>query len=247
MTPTSSNLPPDIMDLVLHIADDWILDKAWARIVPLSAFAYSSGFTGSFNSTAKYLALTRASSTWSQLVSHLPHPPLSYNEIASLYSNPQAQLVSGWPRDYILRQILSLSFLTLLGIHLLYFVFAGLSFQYIFNHEMMRHPRFLKNQVKLEIQTSLKAFPVMTLLTLPWFQAEVMGYSKLYDGADTYGYFYLFASVILWVTLFSLTVALFMFFVQVSFVHRLLYLLDTSMAAYSFHLQAHPQASSQMD
>ncbi len=67
---------------------------------------------------------------------------------------------------------------------------------------MMRHPRFLKNQVKLEIQTSLKAFPVMTLLTLPWFQAEVMGYSKLYDGADTYGYFYLFASVILCVTLF---------------------------------------------
>ena len=59
----------------------------------------------------------------------------------------------------------------------------------------MRHPRFLKNQVRLEIQTSLRAFPVMTLLTLPWFQAEVRGYSMLYDGLDTYGYFYLFASV----------------------------------------------------
>ncbi|KAF8899919.1 hypothetical protein CPB84DRAFT_1779714 [Gymnopilus junonius] len=45
---------------------------------------------------------------------------------------------------------------------------------------MMRHPRFLKNQVKLEIQSSLRAFP-------------------LYDGLDTYGYFYLFVSVPLWV------------------------------------------------
>ncbi|KAG6896658.1 hypothetical protein C0992_006857, partial [Termitomyces sp. T32_za158] len=60
---------------------------------------------------------------------------------------------------------------------------------------MMRHPRFLKNQIKLEIQCSLRAFPVMMLLTLPWFQAEVMGYSRLYDGLDTYGYFYLVASV----------------------------------------------------
>lgn len=234
------------MDLVLNIADDWVLDKAWARVVPLSAFAASSEIFGSLNSTAKYLALAGSPSTWSQLVSHLPHPPLSYNEIALL--NPQSQqLISGWPRDYIPRQIVSLSLLTLIGIHLLYFVFAGLSFQYIFNHEMMRHPRFLKNQVRLEIQTSLQAFPVMTLLTLPWFQAEVMGYSKLYDGVDTYGYFYLFASVPLCVTPLESTVDLLTFLLQVSLVHRLLYLLDTSMAAYSFHLQAHPQASSQMD
>lgn len=59
----------------------------------------------------------------------------------------------------------------------------------------MRHPRFLKDQIKLEIQCSLRAFPGMTLLTLPWFQAEVMGYSKLYDGLDTYGYLYLVAQV----------------------------------------------------
>jgi len=63
---------------------------------------------------------------------------------------------------------------------------------------MMRHPRFLKNQVKLEIQTSVRAFPGMMILTLPWFQAEVMGYTKLYDGLDTYGYFYLVFSVVLY-------------------------------------------------
>jgi lathosterol oxidase len=60
---------------------------------------------------------------------------------------------------------------------------------------MMNHPRFLKNQVKLEIQCSLRAFPGMTLLTLPWFQAEVRGYSKLYDNVDDYGFAYLIFSV----------------------------------------------------
>ncbi|KAK0199864.1 fatty acid hydroxylase [Desarmillaria ectypa] len=102
---------------------------------------------------------------------------------------------SSWSRDYIPRQIISLSVLTLLGIHVLYFIFAWLSYKFIFNHNMMRHPKFLPNQVRLEIITSVQAFPVMTLLTLPWFQAEVMGYSKLYDGLDTYGWPYLFASI----------------------------------------------------
>ena len=186
------------MDLLLGIADDWALDKVYGRLVPLSAFGSSQDFVTSLNGTTKFLPFvsSTADSTWSQLVSRLPHPPLTHEDFASLYTNaPSIQQISAWPRDYIPRQILSISVLTLIGIHVLYFLFAGLSYQYIFNHEMMRHPRFLKNQVKLEIQTSLRAFPGMTLLTLPWFQAEVRGYSKMYDGLDTYGYFYLFASV----------------------------------------------------
>ena len=99
------------------------------------------------------------------------------------------------PREYIPRQLISLCVITLIGIHVLYFLFAWISYKFIFNHEMMKHPRFLKDQVKLEIQSSLRSFPGMMLLTLPWFQAEVMGYSKMYDGLDTYGYFYLLASV----------------------------------------------------
>jgi len=81
------------------------------------------------------------------------------------------------PRECISRQLISLCVITLIGIHVLYFLFAWLSYRFIFNHEMMNHPRFLEDQVKLEIQT------------------KVMGYSKLYDGLDTYGYFYLLASV----------------------------------------------------
>ena len=139
------------MDLVLSICDDYVFDKFWAKLIPLSAFS--------------------------------PSPDSHSVEL------------SAWPRDYIPRQLISLCIITLIGIHVLYFLFAWISYKFIFNHEMMKHPRFLKNQVQLEIQTSLRSFPGMLLLTLPWFQAEVMGYSKMYDGLDTYGYFYLIASV----------------------------------------------------
>ncbi|KAN0073584.1 hypothetical protein V8E55_012191 [Tylopilus felleus] len=121
---------------------------------------------------------------------------------------------SAWPRDYIPRQLLSLTLLTLIGIHLIYFTFAGLSFQFLFNHELMRHPRFLKNQIRFEIQTSLTSFHTTTLLMLPWFQAEVMGYSRLYDNVSEYGWPY-----------FALSIPLFLTFTEYSlyWIHRALH------------------------
>ena len=35
----------------------------------------------------------------------------------------------------------------------------------------------------------------MVILTLPWFQGEVMGYSKLYDDVGEYGWAYLVLSI----------------------------------------------------
>ena len=80
---------------------------------------------------------------------------------------------------------------------LLYFIFAYLSYRFIFNHDMMKHPKFLKDQVRLEIISSLKAFPLMTLLTLPFFMLEVKGYSKMYNDVSEYGWGYLVFSVFL--------------------------------------------------
>lgn len=60
---------------------------------------------------------------------------------------------------------------------------------------MKKHPRFLKNQVQLEIQSSLRAFAPLDLMTLPWFVAEVRGHSKLYDNISDYGVLYAFLSV----------------------------------------------------
>ncbi|EIM91018.1 C5-sterol desaturase [Stereum hirsutum FP-91666 SS1] len=225
------------MDLVLSLADHYLLDAVWARVLPLDAFnvpAHLSSF-GKLPSDAAALPLP----TWRSLVAHLPHPPL--NNATAPYASSVAPLLSAWPRDYIPRQILSLSAITLAGIIVLYFLFAGLSYQYIFNHEMMDHPRFLKNQVKLEIQSSLSAFPGMTLLTLPWFQAEVMGYSKLYQNVDEYGWAY-----------FILSVPWFLLFTDygIYWVHRLLHhpvlykyihkphhkwLIPTPFASHAFH------------
>ncbi|KAJ7592952.1 fatty acid hydroxylase [Mycena floridula] len=179
------------MDLVLDICDTLFLDAFWAKAVPLNAFPLQLN-----NGSSLRPLISDSGSKWIQLVSHLPHPPLVAPEaLYSSLSNATTPTVSAWPRNYIPRQLLSLTVITLVGIHLLYFIFATLSYYFIFNHEMMKHPKFLKNQVRLEIMTSLRAFPAIMMLTLPVFQAEVMGYSKLYDRVDTYGWWYLVASV----------------------------------------------------
>jgi Delta7-sterol 5-desaturase len=172
------------MDLILSFADDYLLDNAWAHIVPASAF------TPSQSSFTPPIAFPQISPWHHFLLTLLPRPPLNSTQLSSILIP-----VSAWPREYIPRQLISLSVITLIGIFLLYFISAGLSYFCIFNHDLMNHPRFLKNQVKLEIQCSLRAFPGMTLLTLPWFEAEVRGYSKLYDNVDDYGLVYLFFSI----------------------------------------------------
>jgi hypothetical protein len=51
----------------------------------------------------------------------------------------------------------------------------------LFDKRLLRHPRFLVNQIKLEINQGISAIPVITLLTVPIFLAEIRGWSKLYD------------------------------------------------------------------
>ena len=191
------------MDLVLDILDEYALDKLYAHLVPASAFAslnasHSAALASSNASFAlPFIHSGPASSAWSHLVSYLPHPPLPQELLLSPPQSTSLPFASAWPRDYIPRQILSLSVLTMLGIHLLYFVFATLSYYFIFNHEMMKHPRFLKNQVRQEIICSVKAFPGMMAMTMPWFMGEVRGYSMLYDNVEDYGWGYFALSILL--------------------------------------------------
>lgn len=156
------------MDIILNVADYLVFDKIYASILPYN------------NSTGPRLSTP---------LHTLPGNPLPIPELL-----PETAL-SYWARDYVVRQTISLSFVTVAGIMFLYFTFAGLSYKYLFNHDMMHHPKFLKNQVKLEIQSSMRAFPAITFLTLPWFVAEVMGYSKLYDEVSEYGWGYFFLSI----------------------------------------------------
>ena len=180
----SRNRHQKAMDFVLEIADHFALDNLYAKLVPVAAFLPPPTINGT----------TWEHSTWQQLVSHLPHPPFPY-EVYRTYPEQFLAPVSAWPRDYVPRQCLSLIITTLVGVHLLYFLFSTFSYYFIFDHDMMKHPRFLKNQVRQEIVMSLRSFPGMMLLTLPWFEAEVLGYTKVYDNVDEYGWTWFFLSI----------------------------------------------------
>jgi lathosterol oxidase len=140
------------MDIALDILDELVLDRLYAAALPLAVFLPKAAA----NITAS--ALAPAPSLWTSVVSSLPHPPPSHAADAALRlaalpsSLPSwllklgapAMTASAWPRDYIPRQLLSLTLITLIGIHVLYFLFATLSYYLIFDHDMMKHPKFLK-------------------------------------------------------------------------------------------------------
>ncbi|KAH7102636.1 fatty acid hydroxylase [Auriculariales sp. MPI-PUGE-AT-0066] len=142
----------------------------------------------------EYADLYLLDSVWAKIVP-APRPDVDVTW-PSLANATDSGSRSAWSSDYWPRQLVSVSFITFIGIQLLYFAFAGLSYYAIFNHDMMRHPRFLKNQVRLEIMASLKSFPGMTILTIPWFMGEVRGYSRLYSSVDEYGWAYLTFSTV---------------------------------------------------
>ena len=168
------------MDLLLHLCDEYLLDRVWAKLVPATVIPDAALHPAAHTANDSLLYAAKIGRD-------------GWQALATAGSAP----ISAWARDYVPRQLISLTVLTHVGIFLLYFIFAGLSYYLIFNHEMMKHPRFLKNQVKLEIQQSLSSFPGMIFLTLPWFQAEVMGYSRLYDNVDDYGWGYFVFSIFL--------------------------------------------------
>ncbi|KIO34573.1 hypothetical protein M407DRAFT_13385 [Tulasnella calospora MUT 4182] len=224
------------MDIILPIADHLVLDNVWAKLVPLTAFVD----TPSIPTSSPQAILSTAPSAWTELLRSLPHPPISA-EVASSALNSTVSAMSAWPRDYFPRQVVSISVLTIIGIHILYFLFAGLSYYFIFDHQMMKHPKFLKNQVRLEIQSSLRAFPGMTALTLPWFVAEVRGHSQLYDDVEKYGWTYLVLSV----PLYLLFTDYFIYWIHRGLHHPLIYkyvhkphhkwLIPTPFASHAFH------------
>ncbi|GJC90532.1 putative delta(7)-sterol 5(6)-desaturase [Colletotrichum liriopes] len=65
-----------------------------------------------------------------------------------------------------------------------YFVFATLSYIFIFDKKTFSHPKFLKNQIRLEMKQANKAMPVMAVCTALTFVAEVRGFCRLYDATE---------------------------------------------------------------
>lgn len=156
------------MDIILNMADDYVLDKVYARLLPHPPVP---SYLESTNSTAL---------------------PFAYSTSSYDTTPPSA---SRWERDYIPRQVISIYVVALLGALALYFVFSALSYVFLFDKRLEHHPRFLKNQKMLEVKSSLFAIPIIDFMMLPWFLGEVRGKSYLYERVDQYGWAYLFASV----------------------------------------------------
>ncbi|GAA5980771.1 hypothetical protein JCM11641_002641 [Rhodosporidiobolus odoratus] len=153
------------MDIPLHYFDEYIGDKLYASLDnPFAKFA--SPYTA--NATLSSLDFSSTSGFTSSAASYLATLPG----------------LSSLGRDNIVRQSLSLYGLTYVGILVLYFSVATFSYYAIFDHRMKQHPRYLKDQVSKEIKFSLEAFPMLDLLTLPWFVGDVRGWSMLYDSIE---------------------------------------------------------------
>ncbi|PVV04764.1 hypothetical protein BB560_000725 [Smittium megazygosporum] len=103
--------------------------------------------------------------------------------------------------------------------------------RFYYDKDYMKHPRFLKNQHILEIKTAFKAFPIITILTIPWIYAEINGKTRLYDDPYERGVPYLFLSA-----------GLFLLFTDfcIYWVHRLLHhplqKVETYLSSVPYHL-----------
>lgn len=105
---------------------------------------------------------------------------------------------SSLPEDNPLRQIISLFLVTNVGGFFLYFLAATLSYVFVFDKRLLKHPLILQDQIRREIIYTCKSIPLMSIPTICIFFFEVRGYSKLYDnvGDAKLGWFGILFSIV---------------------------------------------------
>jgi len=87
----------------------------------------------------------------------------------------------GWPEDDLARQAHSLFWLVMLGGYFMYLFFAAINYFFIFDKNLLKHPKILENQIQKELWSACSAIPFMTVISLPFFLLEVRGYTQLYE------------------------------------------------------------------
>jgi len=98
-------------------------------------------------------------------------------------------------RDAWQRMLITLSIVVISGGYVLYFLFATISYFFLWDREIAKHNRYLNNQARKEIKLAASSIPVMAGLTVPLFLLEVLGYSRLYNSVDEYGWPFLVCSL----------------------------------------------------
>ncbi|KAI9796820.1 MAG: c-5 sterol desaturase [Piccolia ochrophora] len=166
------------MDIVLEVFDTVFLDRLYATLLPTSLWSVLQDSAAQVSTGGTASAIATFSSAREQATTAYEY------RAASQYLQLQPSkwaYQSAWPRDNVYRQALSLYLITWLFGLLVYFICAGLSYRYVFDKTTLLHPKFLKNQIRLEIRQTMESMPVMAIFTTPFFLAEVRGHSKLYD------------------------------------------------------------------
>ena len=186
------------MDIVLEICDYFVFDQFYAWAFPKGP-ELAAGLVGAdiANSWAHYNA-----SSSSMRSPNLPKPLQTtlntvlgqiskYQDASEVYGNDGRFLPlnsftneTSILRANLVRQAASMLFITILFGLVLYFSVAGISYLTVFDKKIFNHPRYLKNQMSLEIHQATTAIPVMVALTLPFFMLEIHGFSKLYMNID---------------------------------------------------------------
>ncbi|KAK8874632.1 sterol delta 5-6-desaturase ERG3 [Apiospora arundinis] len=151
------------MDIVNELFDTFVGDYVWAQLLPARLAPYE--FPSATNASVQSFS------------------PWQYKPATKFFSiEPSpAAYESMWPRDHICRQGINLFLITYVFGLLTYYGFSTLSYIFVFDKETMKHPKYLKNQIRLEMRQATSGMFGMALLTSPLFLAEVRGHSKLYD------------------------------------------------------------------
>lgn len=178
------------MDIVLEIFDHYLLDKAYAKLLPAST-VLPEVFASTFNTKA---AAYNFNSTTSSLANVYTKKAfnfvMSYQRPEEVYGQPnwfpatEFTYASLLGRSNLLREAISMFLITAIFGWVLYFFVAYFAYIFVFDKNIFNHPRYLKNQISLEIWRASTAIPIMVFLTLPFFLAEINGFSKLYYNVD---------------------------------------------------------------
>lgn len=175
------------MDIVLEIADTFLLDKVYALVLPkdgaVANFVQEKFYPQALNNSAvsTSLNLPLALTTVSSFFSKWQKKHEIYGEVPTIYF-PLTEYTdaSFLARSSVIREVISLFFITTIFGWLLYLGVASVAYFTVFDKKIFNHPRYLKNQVRLELKLALSAIPVMVMLTIPFFVLELHGFSRLY-------------------------------------------------------------------
>lgn len=194
------------MDIVLEICDYYLFDKVYADVFPKDGAVHEflkpaiQSFSqidfpslpnlDSFDTNSTLISSNNfniSNVNPATIPSYLFSKIASYQDKSEIYGLapkffPATDFIntSFLTRSNIFRETLSLFIITTIFGWLLYFIVAYLSYVFVFDKKIFNHPRYLKNQMSLEIKRATTAIPVMVLLTIPFFLLELNGYSFLY-------------------------------------------------------------------